>query len=153
MSNDRAPHAVGAMKKPEGSAWSLRDFLNVPYVVVSDVAEVAPGVWVRRVSYPELPDCSAEAEVVEDALRLLERRRIQTIVRMLRDGEEPSRSRAPLANCDPAWVSIEAGLNEIPEQMLDRSSAEMRGAPDPFLPTMQATHQSLTGGSDAQPRE
>jgi hypothetical protein len=141
------------MTKLESNTWTLRDFLNLPYVVVSEVAEVASGVWVRRVSYPELPDCSAEAEVVEDALRLLERRRIQTIVRMLREGEEPPRPRAPLTNCDPAWASNETGLNEIPEQMLDRPSAEMRGAPDPFLPTMQDTHQSLTGGSDAQPRK
>ena len=46
----------------------LSEYLSVPYLLEAETVEVAPGSWVRRVAYPELPDCSAEAVVVEEAL-------------------------------------------------------------------------------------
>jgi hypothetical protein len=33
----------------------LRDYLSVPYVLEAETVEVAPGSWIRRVAYPELP--------------------------------------------------------------------------------------------------
>src|SRR2546421_538522 len=79
----------------------LRDCLSVPYLLAAETVEVAPGSWISRVAYPELSDCGAEAPVVEDALRLLERRRIEIIIRMVEQGNVPPRPRPPLGGCDP----------------------------------------------------
>jgi hypothetical protein len=92
----------------------LSEYLSVPYVLEAETVEVAPGSWVRRVAYPELPDCSAEAIVIEEALLLLERRRIKMIIRMVIEGRPPPVPRPPLRDCDPAWIARQAGLpNEI----------------------------------------
>jgi len=88
----------------------LRDCLSVPYLLAAETVEVAPGSWISRVAYPELSDCNAEALVVEDALRLLERRRIEIIIRMVEQGSVPPRPRPPLGDCDPVWVARQAGL-------------------------------------------
>ncbi len=90
----------------------LRDYLSVPYVLEAETVEIAPGSWIRRVAYPELPGCSAESVVVEDALHLLERMRIEMIVRMVGAGRPPPVPRAPLPDCDPAWVAKQVGLPE-----------------------------------------
>ena len=80
----------------------LRDHLSVPYLLESETVEVAPGSWISRVAYPELSGCSAEAVVVEDALHLLERKRIEMIVRMIGEGRPPPTPRQPLQDCDPS---------------------------------------------------
>src|SRR5258708_3902884 len=84
-------------------AQTLRDFLQIPYVLESQAVEDAAGHWLRRVSYPELPGCAATALILEDAIRQLEQRRIRIIVQMLRSGCEPPCPRPPLAGCDPEW--------------------------------------------------
>jgi hypothetical protein len=88
----------------------LREYLSVPYLLEAETVEVTPGSWIRRVSYPELPGCTAESLVVEEALHLLERMRIETIVSMLGEGRLPPVPRPPLQYCDPAWVAEQAGL-------------------------------------------
>jgi hypothetical protein len=90
----------------------LRDYLSVPYVLVAETVEVAPGSWICRVSYPELPGCSAESLVLEDALHLLERGRIKTIVRMIGEGHPPPVARPPLGDCDPVWIARQAGFSD-----------------------------------------
>jgi hypothetical protein len=90
----------------------LRDYLSVPYVLEAETVEVAPGTWISRVAYPELPGCSAESPGVEDALHLLERKRIEMIVRMVGEGHPPPMPRPPLPNCDPVWVAKQAGLSD-----------------------------------------
>jgi hypothetical protein len=57
----------------------LRDYLSVPYVLEAETVEISAGSWIRRVAYPELPGCAAESVVVEEALHLLERMRIEMI--------------------------------------------------------------------------
>lgn len=89
----------------------LRDYLSVPYLLEAETVEVAPGSWICRVTYPELPGCSAEALVLEYALHLLERRRIETIIRMIGDGHPPPVPRPPLRDCDPVWVARQAGFS------------------------------------------
>lgn len=64
----------------------LRDYLSLPYLLEAETVEVAPGSWIRRVTYPELPGCTSESLVVEEALRRLERLRIQMIVEMMTAG-------------------------------------------------------------------
>ena len=88
----------------------LRDYLSVPYVLEAETVEVAPGSWIRRVAYPELPGCTAQSVVVEEALHLLERMRIEMIVGMVGEGRLPPVPRPPLQYCDPAWVAKQVGL-------------------------------------------
>jgi hypothetical protein len=93
----------------------LRDYLSVPYLLEAETVEVAPGSWICRVAYPELPGCSAESLVLEDALHLLERKRIETIVRTIGEGQPPPVPRPALVDCDPVWVAQQVGLSdEIP---------------------------------------
>jgi hypothetical protein len=100
----------------------LRDYLSVPYVLEAETIEVAPGSWIRRVTYPELPGCVAESVVVEEALHLLERMRIEMIVAMVGEGQLPPVPRPPLPHCDPAWVAKQAGLADDIIALIDREA-------------------------------
>lgn len=98
----------------------LIDYLSVPYRLEAATTELADGSWVRRVAYPELPECTAESTAVEDALCLLERRRIEMIVRMVGDGCAPPVPRPPLRDCDPAWVARQVGVSPQLIALIDR---------------------------------
>jgi len=98
----------------------LRDHLSVPYLLEAETVEVAPGSWISRVAHPELSGCSAESLMVEDALHLLERKRIEMIVRMVGEGRPPPTPRPPLRNCDPVWVAKQAGLSDEIAALIDR---------------------------------
>jgi len=98
----------------------LRDYLSVPYLLEAETVEVAPGSWISRGAYPELPGCSAESLVVEDALHLLERKRIEMIVRMVGQGRPPPVPRPPLQDCDPVWVARQAGLSDEIVALINR---------------------------------
>jgi hypothetical protein len=98
----------------------LTDYLSVPYLLEAETVEVGPGSWISRVAYPELPDCSAESLVVEDALHLLEQKRIEIIVRMVGDGRPPPVPRPPLHACDPVWVAKQAGLSDETIALINR---------------------------------
>jgi predicted RNase H-like HicB family nuclease len=51
----------------------LIDYLSVPYRLEAATTELADGSWVRRVAYPELPNCTSEGSpIFEDALCQLE---------------------------------------------------------------------------------
>jgi hypothetical protein len=100
----------------------LREYLSVPYLLEAETVEVAPGSWIRRVTYPELPGCTAQSLVVEDALQLLERTRIEMIIAMVGTGQLPPVPRPPLQNCDPAWVAGQAGLSQDIIALIDRDS-------------------------------
>jgi hypothetical protein len=101
----------------------LIDYLSVPYRLEAATTELADGGWVRRVAYPELPGCMAESAVVEDALCQLERRRIEIIVRMFRDGCAPPVPRPPLRDGDPAWVARHVGVSPELIELIDRCEA------------------------------
>jgi hypothetical protein len=98
----------------------LSEYLSVPYFLEAETVEIAPDSWVRRVAYPELPSCSAEALVIEEALLALERRRIETIVRMVSEGRPPPVPRPPRRDCDPAWVARQAGVSDEIIALIDR---------------------------------
>lgn len=99
----------------------LRAYLSVPYILEAETIEVAPGSWICRVSYPELPGCNAESLILEDALHLLERRRIETILRMISEGRLPPVPRPPLADCDPVWVAQQAGFSDETAALIARN--------------------------------
>ena len=90
----------------------LIDHLCVPYLLEAETVELSDGTWVRRVGYPELPGCVAEATVVEEALAKLERKRIETIVRMIGEGHLPPTPRPRLPDSDPIWVARQVGVSE-----------------------------------------
>ena len=46
----------------------LRELLSIPYLLEAEAVETEPGKWLLRLAYPELPGCTAEGFVVEDAL-------------------------------------------------------------------------------------
>jgi len=89
----------------------LRELLSIPYLLEAEAVETEPGKWLVRLAYPELPDCAAEGPVVEDALRELERRRIEMIVKLVEAGREPPIPRKPLAAADPLWTVQDLGLS------------------------------------------
>ncbi|RXG99385.1 hypothetical protein [Bradyrhizobium zhanjiangense] len=105
----------------------LRKLLSIPYLLEAEAVETEPGRWLVRLAYPELPGCSAEGAVVEEALRDLERRRIETIVGLVEAGTTPPIPRQPLASADPLWTARDLGLSArvaallgvAPEQAID----------------------------------
>jgi hypothetical protein len=98
----------------------LIDYLRVPYILEAESIEAAPGSWVSRVSYPELSNCVEQAATIEDAIDRLERRRIQTIVQMLRSGAPPRVPRPPLASSQPYWLVEHYGLEDELVDLLDQ---------------------------------
>jgi predicted RNase H-like HicB family nuclease len=91
---------------------NLREFLSIPYLLEAEAVETEPGNWRVRLAYPELPGCTAEGVVIEDALKELERRRIEMIVNLVETGREPPVPRKPLAATDPLWTARDLGLSD-----------------------------------------
>lgn len=89
----------------------FRELLSIPYLLEAETVETEPGKWLLRLAYPELPGCTAEGFVVEDALRELERRRIEMIVSLVESGQQPPVPRKPLAASDPLWTANDLGLS------------------------------------------
>ena len=88
----------------------LCDYLRVPYLLEARLVELSTGVWVNRVSYPELRDCTAESPSLETALRQLERQRLLIIVGLLDEGRAPPIPRPPLGSSDPVWIAEQSDL-------------------------------------------
>lgn len=97
----------------------LRDFLSVPYLLQAEAIERAPGCWLVRLAYPELPGCTAEGAAVEDVLMELERRRIEIIIGLVEHAKQPPVPRPPLAACDPLWAARDLGLAERVTRLLE----------------------------------
>jgi hypothetical protein len=106
----------------------LIDYLRVPYILEAESIEAAPGSWVSRVSYPELPSCVEQAATIEDAIDRVERRRIQTIVQMLRSGMPPRIPRPPLASSQPYWLIAHYGLEDELVHLLDQEDHAIEAA-------------------------
>jgi hypothetical protein len=90
---------------------NLRELLSVPYLLEAEAVETEPGKWLLRLTYPELEGCTAEGVLLEDVLKELERRRIETIVSLVEAGKEPPVPRQPLAASDPLWTAQDLGLS------------------------------------------
>ena len=112
----------------DDAAMGLMDFLCVPYVLEAQSVETDEGVWMRRVAYPELPGCMAEAQSIEEALAALERKRLRTIIDIIRAGGKPPVPRAPLQSCDPLGLAALLGLQHELEDLL---AAERRRKAEP----------------------
>lgn len=97
---------------------NLRELLSIPYLLEAEALETKPGKWLVRLSYPELQGCTAEGVVIEDALKELERRRIEMIVSLVEAGREPPVPRTPLVAADPLWTARDLGLSGRVEALL-----------------------------------
>jgi predicted RNase H-like HicB family nuclease len=89
----------------------LRALLSIPYLLEAEAVETKSGEWLVRLTYPELPGCTAEGVVIEDALKDLERQRIEMIVGLVEAGKQPPIPRQPLATSDPFWTARDLGLS------------------------------------------
>lgn len=73
----------------------------VPYLLVVETVQRG-GEWRRRATYPELPDCAAEAESAVEAIERLERERERLLEQRWRQGEAIPVPRPPLRGRGPA---------------------------------------------------
>jgi hypothetical protein len=89
----------------------LRALLSVPYLLEAEAVETDAGKWLVRLDYPELPGCTAEGLVVEEVLKEIEQRRIETIVGLVEAGKQPPIPRKPLTSSDPLWAIRDPGLS------------------------------------------
>ena len=89
---------------------NLQEYLSVPYLLEAEAVETEPGKWLLRLAYPELEGCAAEGVVVEDVLKELERRRVETVVGLVKQGKAPPVPRKPLSASDPLWTAQDLGL-------------------------------------------
>ena len=96
----------------------LRECLSIPYLLEAEAVETEPGKWLVRLAYPELPDCTADGFVIEDTLKELERRRIETIVSLVEAGQQPPVPRKPLTGSDPLWTVRDLGLTARVDALL-----------------------------------
>lgn len=62
-------------------------YQDIPYVLIMESVPREDGEWVRRASYPELPDCTVEAESAVEAVASLERLRGQRIQELIDSGK------------------------------------------------------------------
>ena len=97
----------------------LREFLSIPYLLAAEAVETEPGKWLVRLAYPELPGCTAEGFVIEDTLKELERRRIETIVSLVEAGQQPPVPRQPPTGSDPLWTVRDLGLTARVDALLE----------------------------------
>lgn len=81
---------------------TLEEYLAIPYVMLVESVEGPDGQWLRRVSYPELPGCTAEALSPLDAMDMVERARVQLIEERFQRGEPIPVPRPPLRV--PGWM-------------------------------------------------
>ena len=102
----------------------LRALLSIPYLLEAEAVETEFGGWLIRLAYPELPGCTAEGVIVEDALKDLERRRIEMIVGLVEAGKQPPIPRQPLSTSDPVWTANDLGLSGRVAALLAASRPE-----------------------------
>jgi predicted RNase H-like HicB family nuclease len=89
---------------------TLEEHLAVPYILTMESIRRPDGEWVRRASYPELPDCVAEAESPIDAIEQLDQLRRTQITEMLKRGETIPVPRPPLASSIPVLDADRLGF-------------------------------------------
>jgi len=77
-------------------ADELRAHLDVPYIIIMESIEKEDGDWVRRATYPELPDCVVEAATPIEAVERLEELRVRSIRELLEEGRPVPTPRDPL---------------------------------------------------------
>lgn len=106
-------------------ARTVGDYLRIPYLVTAQSQPLPDGRWVRHVEHPELPDCSAEAGSITEALQLLDRRRIQVVIALLSSGDFPPAPRALLGEQQALDRARRCGLADRVAALWDRDAADL----------------------------
>lgn len=106
---------------------TLRLVLSVPYRIEACTMELVEGIWVRRATHPELPDCIAEAPTIEETLAHLEHRRIEVLVALLRAGASFPMPRPPLLGYDAEGLLLRHGLHGELSHYLDIQPLQWQG--------------------------
>lgn len=75
---------------------NLTEYLAIPYIVAVESVPGQDGNFMCRVEHPELPDCSAEATSIFDALDRLDQRKQSYIQTCLQRGDHVPVPRSPL---------------------------------------------------------
>ncbi|WP_433365556.1 type II toxin-antitoxin system HicB family antitoxin [Streptosporangium sp. CA-115845] len=101
------------------------DYLRVPYLVTAQSVPREDGTWVRHVEHPELPGCVAEADSILDALRLLEAKRIETVLDMLASGRIPPAKRPLLGVTQARRRVARAGLANRIEPLWEKDAESL----------------------------
>lgn len=104
------------------------DYLRVPYIVTAESRSRPDGTWIRHVEHPELPDCTAEADSIAEALDRLEARRIEVVLAMLAKGRVPPNRRPPIGDTQARQRARRAGLGAQAERVWGLDAAGYRGA-------------------------
>lgn len=91
---------------------TVGDYLRIPYLVTAQSVELPNGDWLRHVEHPELPGCVAEADSITEALNRLEVLRIETVLSMLADGQEPPVRQSLLGETQSRQRAARAGLGD-----------------------------------------
>jgi predicted RNase H-like HicB family nuclease len=104
---------------------TVGDYLRIPYLVTAESQPRPDGSWVRHVEHPELPDCSADADSITEALQLLDQRRIEVVIAMLSRGEVPPARRALLGEQQALGRVQRAGLADRVGALWDQDAAEL----------------------------
>jgi len=115
-------------RKPD--EMSLREFLCVPYLVEAETIEQEAGRSLHRAAHPELPGCMAEASTIVETIAKLERRRVETIVEMLRSATLPPVPRPPLPDGDAQGLLDRTGLAASLTGLLDHTASTFRASED-----------------------
>lgn len=75
---------------------TLEEHLAVPYIMVLESVPAPDGDWLRQASYPELPECVAQAPTPIEAMDRLEEQKLRYIAGRLQAGEPIPVPRPPL---------------------------------------------------------
>ncbi|MEC7762161.1 MAG: hypothetical protein VX874_09670 [Pseudomonadota bacterium] len=105
---------------------TVRDYLNIPYTLLAEPVEVGDGIWLRRLSYPELGGFHAEGVDVETVYLDVERMRFAEIMKRLQTGDLPPVPRPPLSTATPEWWARFLGIGDEVTAFLDKTPEDYR---------------------------
>jgi predicted RNase H-like HicB family nuclease len=88
------------------------DYFAIPYLMQAETCQSASGEWIRRASFPELRNCFAEADTIEDAVFAARRRSFEILLEMLSHDILPPVPRPPLSDACPELLAKELGLED-----------------------------------------
>jgi hypothetical protein len=120
------PEATVVRARP----MKVGDYLRAPFVIRAQSVELPSGEWVARFEYPELPGCVVEGASVSDTLAAVDRKRVELILELLREGRPPLVTR-PLRDAGMVRAELrQSGLWPVVEHVVDIDAASLATVAD-----------------------